>query len=218
MKKLLLFVALVFSAAGTYAQTSCANAVNITTNGTTVVPTITGAYPGNLCFNSNSSDVDPDNPIPPKGMWYKYTPSTPGIITVSSAIAANPSGSTGTDTRLSIFTGTCGTLVCAAFSDDVDPSNPNDALKDYRSRVVDFSVNANTTYYIFWDNMWSAASFSFSFAFTPQTCFKATGFQFLELPTETTASIGWTAPTGGSPQGYQVEWQHKALHKVQEQS
>lgn len=195
MKKLLLslFVALSGTAI-VNAQTICQAATTLTTNGTYVAPAITGTYPvpTTACFQAYTSPA-------PKAIWYKFTPTSNGLITIDSGIAANPVGTT--DTRLSIFTGTCTTLACAAANDDI-----NAGTQDYRSRISNFAVTSGTTYYIVWDNRWAATGFSFTFNFTAVTCFApTTGWTYTTAPTTTTASLGWTAPTG-APSGYEVEY------------
>ncbi|WP_298143089.1 T9SS type A sorting domain-containing protein [Flavobacterium sp.] len=195
MKKLLLTLAFACYGIAGFAQANCAGAVNITANGVYTVGTINGTYPGAICFTGTFTG--------PNALWYKFTPTTNGILTVSSDIDANPDGETGTDSRLSILTGACNALTCVAASDDVSVDPP----VNYRSKVQDLPVTANTTYYIVWDDRWSNLGFSFELTFTPQTCIVPTAFTFLALPTETTASLGWTAPTAGTaPQGYQFEY------------
>jgi hypothetical protein len=121
-------------------------------------------------------------------------------LSVSSEIAINPGGTTGIDSRLGIYTGTCSTLVCIAGNDDVSDT-------DYRSAVTDLVVLSGTTYYIVWDDKWDNTSFSFNINFTAQSCFVPTLFTYTAAPTTTTAGIGWTAPTSGSaPTGYEFEY------------
>lgn len=194
MKKLLLSLLVAFSGTAIVnAQALCLTATTLTTNGTYVVAPLTGTFPAagaTACYAQNAAA--------PKGMWYKFTPTSGGIITIDAAIAANPPAST--DTRLSIFTGTCAALTCVGGNDDVTAS-------DYRSRVSNFAVTAGTTYYFAWDNRWLSTGFSFTFTFTAQTCFApTTGWTYTAAPTTTTASLGWTAPTAGNPTGYQVEY------------
>jgi hypothetical protein len=195
MKNLLLLL-LSFVSLTIYSQATCSGALNITTNGVYVTGAIDGTYPTgtSICFTSASSS--------PNAKWYAFTPTANGVLTVSSAITANQSGDTGTDSRLSIYTGTCAALTCVAGNDDVDENLP-----DYRSKVENFVVTSGTTYYIVWDDRWQNTSFSFELTFVAQTCFVPTGYTFITAPTTTTAGIGWTAPTSGSaPVGYQFEY------------
>lgn len=192
MKKLLLLFFIALTSNAINAQLTCANATTISANGTLVCPAITGTYPSTgSCWTTAGA----------KAIWYKFTPVSSGLITVDSGISPNiPTGATANDTRLSILTGTCIGLTCVGGNDDINDPN------DFRSKITDFSVTVGTTYYIVWDSRWSATSFSFQFTFTPATCFSPTGYTFTAAPTTTSASIGWTAPTAGTPSGYQFEY------------
>lgn len=195
MKRILLLITF-FTSIQFFGQgaTTCATATTITTNGTYVIGALsTGTYPTGtgLCFASGSTT--------PNARWYKFTPATSGLITISSDIAAN---SAVADTRLSILTGTCtGPWTCIAANDDV-----NEATSNFRSTVTNVTVNAGTTYYIVWDDRWDSGNYSFTFNYVEQSCFVPTGFTFIGTPTTTTASIGWTAPANGTPTGYQFEY------------
>ncbi|ESU28182.1 hypothetical protein FLJC2902T_15270 [Flavobacterium limnosediminis JC2902] len=188
-KKLLLITLLFIGSVSLFAQgtTTCAAAYTLTTNGQYSTGAITGTYPATSCYAA---------PNPSAAMWFKFTPTQSGLITVNADIAANPANA---DTRMSIFTGTCSTLTCVAGNDDVSASN-------YRSKVENFAVTAGTTYYIVWDNKWESVTRFFDFTFTAQTCFVPTNFTYTAAPTTTTAGIGWTAPTAGTPTGYQFEY------------
>jgi hypothetical protein len=189
MKKLLLLFFIALTPNAINAQLTCANATTITTNGTLVCPAITGTYPATgSCWTTAGA----------KAIWYKFVPTSGGLITVDAGIS--PNSASNTDTRLSILTGTCTGLTCVGGNDDIDGTT------DYRSRVTNFSVTAGTTYYIVWDNRYVSTSFSFQFTFTGATCFSPTGFTYTAAPTTTSAAIGWTAPTAGSPSGYQFEY------------
>ncbi len=196
MKKLLLLLSVSLFGISSYAQGTCAAAVNLTGSGTTVVAAINGTYPaaGACAWGDGAA---------PNAMWYKFTAPSGGIITVTSDIAANP---VGLDSRLSIYSGTCAALTCLVGSDDVDYPVNN------RSSIQDFVVTAGTTYYFVWDNRWAPIAtpnegVTFDFTYLAATCFVPTGFGFTALPTTTSASIGWDAPVPGTdPIGYQVEY------------
>ena len=198
MKKFLLYFIASFVCLNAAAQGSCATPVTITTNGTIVCPVIAGTYPTGtgLCFAGTAAA--------PKANWYKFTPTQSGTLTVGSNIAPNVAGTattSGVDSRLSILTGSCaGPFTCVASNDDT-----NEAGFDYRSLVSNVTVAAGTTYYIVWDNRWQSTTFSFQLTFTPQTCFKPTNYTLTALST-TTAGLSWTAPTSGTPTGYQFEY------------
>lgn len=199
MKKLLLSGALLI---GSYltgqAQTTCANAVTIAGTSSITVPSITGQAvptvdPEETCYGAYTPTG-----TTAKAMWYKFTPSSPGIITVNTAIAANPVATT--DTRVRILSGSCGAFLCEAGNDDVSAS-------DYRSRISDFIVTGGVTYYIVFDNRWSSAGFTFDFSYTQQSCFVPTTFQYVGAPTANSVTFSWSPPTaGGTPQNYKIEY------------
>ncbi len=196
MKKLLLMLTFGLFSFVSFAQggLTCATAVTITTNGTYTIGAITGTSPTGLgrCFTATYTG--------PNAMWFKFTPASSGVMTITSDIAANPAAA---DTRLSVMTSVTACTapwVCVASNDDVSATN-------YRSAVNNITVTAGTTYYIEWDDRWESVSSQFDFTFVPQTCFIPSGFTFLVPPTTTTASIGWTAPTSGTtPVGYDFEY------------
>jgi hypothetical protein len=199
MKKLLLFGALFTGSIFTAnAQYECIDAINITGTSTHVVGDLEGEVPtgttAQVCFAAYTTSNDGS---PATAMWYKFTAPASGLMTIDSGIAANPIADT--DTRLRVMTGTCGTFTCVASSDDISDD-------DYRSRISNFIVTAGTTYYIVWDNRWLSTGFTFNFTFTAQSCFAPTNFEYAGAPTTTSATITWTAPAGGSPIGYQVEY------------
>ncbi|CAN1497015.1 Secretion system C-terminal sorting domain [Flavobacteriaceae bacterium] len=191
MKKLLLLFFIALTSSAINAQLTCANATIIpTASATLVCPAITGTYPTGLtCFTSQATA--------PKAIWYKYTPASSGLITIDAGIA--PNSALTNDTHLLLLSGTCAAITCVAENEDISTT-------DYRSRLSNISVTGGVTYYIVWDNNWVATGFSFQFTFTPATCFSPTGFTYTAAPTATTASIGWTAPTAGTPSGYQFEY------------
>jgi hypothetical protein len=199
MKKLLLFLLIASSTTAITAQgTTCANAITILPAGSTVVvASINGTLPtGTLCFPSFAMNQAPI-PEAAKAKWYKYTPTTSGVITVTTVLDVNPAAST--DSRLRILTGTCAALTCVTSNDDVTAT-------DYRSIVTDVSVTAGTTYYIVWDNYWLSTGFTFQTIFTAQTCFKPTAFTYLSAPATTEVGFGWTPPATGTPTGYEIEY------------
>lgn len=85
------------------------------------------------------------------GEWYTYTPAQDGSLLVSSDFSAN----VGIDTRLHVYTGTCGALQCVAGDDDSGLGN--------LARVL-FNVEGGVTYRIAWDDGWSSSGFTFRVA------------------------------------------------------
>ncbi len=197
MKKLLLCGGLLLgSLFNANAQATCNGALTISGTGTINVPAIKGAAAPAVCFNTYTIN---DQGAAPAANWYKFTPNAGGIITIDTGIDANPIATT--DTRIRVMTGSCltSTFTCVASNDDIS------STADFRSRISNLPVTAGTTYYIVFDNRWRSTGFSAAFTFTAQSCFAPTGFQYVAATT-TSVTIGWTAPTTGTPTGYQVEY------------
>jgi hypothetical protein len=75
-----------------------------------------------------------------RGVWYKYVGDN-NAITLTTCDASG----TGYDTRLTVYTGSCGSLTCLAQNDDMTPAC---ATGSFRSSVT-FNANTGTDYYIF---------------------------------------------------------------------
>ena len=98
------------------------------------------------------------------GEWYKYTPMSDMYIYITSELSQNfnvAGGNNSHDTFVHIFTGTCSNLSCIAGDDD---SGYQDTSR------TGFSVVANETYYIAWDNIWDSASFDFKIVEISANC------------------------------------------------
>lgn len=163
-KNLLLTILLTTTAVLTFAQTNngggCRKAIVIT--------------PGTYLLDSFVAGVATYSnlfPFPEKAKWYKYTPTTDGVMTISSCNG-------GSDTRLFLYSGTCDTLTQAGFNDDfcfIDIFS-----NDEFAASITKPVKANKNYFFEWDNSWDTTRFSFTLslsAFTPratQTCETAT--------------------------------------------
>jgi hypothetical protein len=107
---------------------NCSGALPIAC-GQTVSGSTTGAGVENVSFCGTSLSTAP-------GVWYTIT-GTGGLITLTTCNAG-----TNYDTKLGVFSGTCGGLVCVAGNDDATC-----ALGAGRSTVT-FASTAGTTYYI----------------------------------------------------------------------
>lgn len=135
-RNLSLFVLLLNTTWG-IAQMMCSSALGLTL-GTHTAPAITGTAPTSSCGLGSLGTA---------GIWYKYTATQNVNITVSTVLPGQ-----NIDTRVIVYTGTCGSLVCLAANDD---------YSGYASQVT-FAATAGTTYYIAFDNKWSSSGFNFT--------------------------------------------------------
>lgn len=189
MKKLLLSLTLMFGSFASFAQLTCATALPITADGTITCPAITtGTYVGTCAANGNTTN--------PNAVWYTYTATSNGEVTISSDLPQNVAPSSD-DTRLSVFIGTCTTLQCYAGQDDVSDTN-------YLTNLT-FPVASGVTYYIAWDDRWSAAGFDFDFSFAVPACIgaNATSVQAPSNVTVDSAQLNWAVGIG-NPASYDV--------------
>ena len=191
MKKLLLSSILMLTSLISFAQADCASAEVITGNGTITSGAISGTYV--LSCDQVNADT---GTAPAAGNWYTYTPTTNGIVTVSSDLAANVAPNS-TDTRISVWSGTCATLTCIGGADDISASN-------YLSTFT-FNAIVGNTYYIQWDDRWDTAGFDFSFTFTPVSCFPVSIINVPTATTTTSTTLNWAA-SPSAPANYDVEY------------
>lgn len=150
MKKLLLTIFCCSAISHVVAQgpyDSCADAFNdsanyITSGGTFLVDAINGSeIPSPVCaLNGNGAS---------NGEWYVYTPTFSQFVTITADSDLIP-GNNGKDTRVNIYTGSCGSLVCHAGDDDAGAGFTSE---------VGFDVVAGETYYIGWDDRWDNSGF-----------------------------------------------------------
>ena len=151
MKKItLLFVLLLLVANFSFSQNTCSTASPVTP-GITSVGAINGTAPALIC--------DADDPAT-FGEWYSYTASGNGYINITTDLPANAGG----DTNLMVYSGSCGALVCEAYSDDIDVLGNN-----FLSEVL-FEITSGTTYYIAFDDRWDDAGFDFQINEYIPTC------------------------------------------------
>lgn len=191
MKKLLLFTFFIVSFLKCYAQSDCANAIVITSNGLISSPAIDGFF-SNSCYNhtldSNGGTIH--------SIWYSFTPTSNGEVTITSNLPTNVAPFN-VDTKVSIFTGSCTSLICYDANDDTSPTK-------FLSTLT-FPVQAGVTYYIAWDNYWDANGFDFDFNFISSTCVKPYYFNTITNLTTTSATLNW-ATSVSNPTQYQVEY------------
>lgn len=143
MKKTLLFLTFLFNFS-LYAQGTCATALTVVSGSTYNTGVINGTHIGG-CYTGT---------VPTNGIWYTFTTTAAGFMRINTNIPSNPT--TG-DSRISVFTGTCSSLVCVAANDDVSTTN---YLSD-----LEFTTTANTTYYIQFDNRWGLDANNLNFEF-----------------------------------------------------
>lgn len=137
---LLTTVSFSLSAAVGISQNTCNTALPITAGVYTVTAVDGTEIPAPICA--------PNGQGASAGEWYTYTPADTFTLTVSTDLPQN----TGGDTRVHIYTGTCGNLSCYAGDDDSGAG--------YLSHI-EFIVFPGTTYYIAFDNRWSSGGFDF---------------------------------------------------------
>ncbi len=132
------------------AQQSCDGAMAITA-GTYTIASINGTNLSGECSTASMAK------------WYAYTPSQNYSLTVTSDLAANICK----DTNFNVYTGTCGSLTCYTGDDDSGTLQCNSGNSNSYLSTKTFDVFAGTTYYIAWDNKWSAAGFQFQVTEAP---------------------------------------------------
>jgi hypothetical protein len=139
MKQLLL-PALALLAMGTArAQNTCATAVPVGL-GLHTVNAVNGTVATPYCANSGNATASE---------WFTFTATVDTVIRVTSSVPGYPN----VDTRVHVYTGTCGALACYAGDDDSGPGY---------SSICNFSVEAGATYIIAFDNRWTSSGFTFS--------------------------------------------------------
>ena len=174
-----------------FAQADCDNAFVITGNGTITSGAISGTYV------LSCDQVNPDTATAPTvGNWYTFTPTTNGIVDLTSDLPINVAPNS-VDTRVSVWSGTCATLTCIGGADDISASN-------YLT-TVSFNALLGTTYYIQWDDRWDPAGFDFNFTFTPVSCFPVFTFNAPTNTATTSITLNWAA-SASAPASYDVEY------------
>ncbi|MET3537958.1 FG-GAP-like repeat-containing protein [Chryseobacterium limigenitum] len=137
MRKKLSFFVLLSNITWGIAQLTCASAVNLTV-GTYTAPAVTGTPPSTVCNLGTLGSA---------AVWYKYTATANKNVTVSSVVTGQ-----NVDTRVMVYSGSCGALACIAANDDSSGT----------SSQVSFGAVAGNTYYVVFDNRWSGSGFNFN--------------------------------------------------------
>lgn len=134
-----LFTALCFAWTA-QAQLTCDDALSIDP-GAFEVPGIDGdEVPMPICAQNGAGANG--------GMWYAYTPLDTVLAKISTSFGPNE----GLDTRVHIYTGSCGDLECVAGDDDSGAGFLS---------IVEWVAHANTTYLIAFDDRWNDSGFVF---------------------------------------------------------
>jgi hypothetical protein len=177
MKKITFILFLLSYSFQMNAQDTCLTA-SVITPGVHTVAAVNGTeIPDPICaLNGTGATV---------GEWYSYTPTVSGSATVTTDLLGNAGG----DTRLHIYTGVCGALVCYANSDDVSGTN-------YLSEVT-FQILSGTTYYIAFDDRWDSSGFDFDLSEVPLSCLPTNAYLVNDI-TATTLDISWTDNNTGT--------------------
>ena len=106
----------------------------------------------------NGSNVNTGCSTASQAKWYKYVPTSDWRVTVSSDLPQNLCK----DTNFSIYTGSCSDgLTCVASDDNSGALACNSGNSNSNLSSKTFDVLAGVTYYIAWDNKWSASGFDF---------------------------------------------------------
>lgn len=168
MKKITLLFILVFGLQIANAQTTCTTALPAAAGMTTVGTILGTEIPTPNCMGGTATI--------PLSEWYSYTPTQNYTVTITTDLEIN----TGLDTRIHVYTGTCGNLVCYASDDDTG------VIGNGYLSLVTFNVIANTTYHLAWDNRWNSSGFVFQLTENP---FIAPAISFNSQTISTTSTI-----------------------------
>ncbi|MFN0200551.1 MAG: PKD domain-containing protein [Bacteroidia bacterium] len=131
-----------------YANNACAGAISVPVSG------------GSYTFSTQCATQDGPSPTCGTGVfkeiWYKFTTPSVGTLSLSTCNTAS------FDTRIAIFTGTCGAFTQVGCNDDGSACGTTSSLQ--------ISVTANTTYYIAlggYNNATGTGTLSVTFAAPP---------------------------------------------------
>ena len=141
MVRILILSSLLLPAYNALGQSTCATALPVSV-GIHVVPAVDGTEPPTLLCTTNGQEPATH------AVWYSYTAIQDTTLLVSTYVIGQPA----VNTRMHIYSGTCGQLECELGNDDGGPQ--------YTSRGS-FHVQAGQTYFIVFDDRWSADGFSF---------------------------------------------------------
>ncbi|QYJ68195.1 FG-GAP-like repeat-containing protein [Flavobacterium litorale] len=141
MKKILTLLLTSVGIISLNAQDTCATAEAVTIGINNASYADTSEVPTLICTLGTNNELT-------SGLWYTYTSATIINVTVSTSLEGYPN----TDTRVHIYSGSCGDFNCVAGDDDSG---------DQYTSLVTFTAQANETYYIVFDNNWTSDDFVF---------------------------------------------------------
>ena len=104
--------------------------------------------------------------------WYRFTPTTNGNLSINSCGG-------GSDTRLWIWTGSCGNLTLIGANDDFNGCISS-GTNSFASRVDNLILSAGNTYFFEWDNAWSSTGFTWNFSYTALPNNNDSGISYLK--------------------------------------
>lgn len=142
---------------------SCLNAIPVT-NTIYTAGAINGNQTTTICTTSTTNVAN-------NAEWYVYTAAANFTVNITSDLSQN----SGTDTRLHVYSGTCGSLSCVTGNDDISGNN--------FASTVSFVATAGESYYLAWDNRWSSSGFDFQISVSPPTLPSAFAFTISNLST-----------------------------------
>ncbi len=117
--------------------------------GTTIGATVDAVYSNCGAGGTNATEV---------GVWYKYVGNNQQVDVTT----CDPVGGTGYDSRITVYSGSCGAFTCVTANDDMTPACSNGS---FRSEVL-FNAFAGTDYYIFVHGYQTGINTSTTGAFT----------------------------------------------------
>ena len=148
MKKITLLLALIAFQLN-YSQDTCATA-QVITAGTYTVTAVNGTdVPDPICAANGAGAAAGEHIIVSKDC------SEFQFVTTDLPVNA------GGDTRFHVYTGVCGSLTCVGGNDDVASSYLSDGS---------WAVSSGITYYVAFDDRWSAAGFDFVLSEAAYSC------------------------------------------------
>jgi len=110
----------------------CVNAINIGSDGTIAGTTLGATVDSAGTCNGVTNTV--------AGVWYSFT----DVTGVGSTVTINTCSAIGYDTKLSVYTGSCGAFTCVTANDDAGAAC---GISSVRSEVT-FTTDGSSTYYV----------------------------------------------------------------------